>query len=354
MEYLDNNCIRVKMKGRYIPSYKEWEVSLGIYCFKVKETEVLDFRKITESHNFNIEEWTQKSLETMVKESGLIENKVFESGAQRSKDVDEYRYDLFHPIFMKRVAKVWAQGAKKYGEHNWEQGFPMPEIFNHLLAHCFEYLSGDRSEDHLSHMACNIVMLIVEEDMRYDQNKKYLRDTGCKLSKEMLQEIEKFRVDKQYEDPNYESVAQIILKLYQGKKIAYKEGAKYKFLIFAYQFFSSLIVDFPTLYKEMLNIGFTFENYNDETLEHTYILNIEVNNEKIEQSVAMVLSELYLNKKLQYKEGTNYLYHSFAAKYFPRTNLDYLYQEMIKSGFKFTNDNNNLYILNLIEVHNAN
>ena len=125
-----------------------------------------------------------------------MDNKVYETGAQRSKDVEHFRYDLFHPIFMRRVASVLAEGAEKYGEHNWEQGFPMNSLFNHLLVHVFEYLGGDRREDHLGHMACNIMFLIVESEMRYERNLSHLRGPNCLLTDEMRAEIERFRAEK--------------------------------------------------------------------------------------------------------------------------------------------------------------
>lgn len=176
----------VKMKGEL--GYHVWDIEFQGSNFTVSIDSTLT------------EKYIGQSLVTQKKVPQMNENKQFESGAQRSKDVDEYRYDLFHPIAMKRVAKVWATGANKYGAHNHEQGFPMPEIFNHLLAHCFEYLSGDRSEDHLAHMACNVSMLLVEDEMRYDSNKKYLRDEGNKLSKEMLEEIKAFRDRKKLKE----------------------------------------------------------------------------------------------------------------------------------------------------------
>jgi hypothetical protein len=52
------------------------------------------------------------------------------------------------------------QGAERYGENNWQKGFPVPDVLNHAMAHIVNYLSGDRSEDHLGHAACNLLMAI--------------------------------------------------------------------------------------------------------------------------------------------------------------------------------------------------
>jgi hypothetical protein len=53
-----------------------------------------------------------------------------------------------------------AEGAIKYGEHNWQKGMPIGDTLNHALAHVYNFLSGDRSEEHLSHAAANLLMAI--------------------------------------------------------------------------------------------------------------------------------------------------------------------------------------------------
>ena len=58
-----------------------------------------------------------------------------------------------------------AEGAAKYGDNNWERGFPINDILNHALAHVFKHLSGDRTEDHLGHAAANLLMAIHTEAM---------------------------------------------------------------------------------------------------------------------------------------------------------------------------------------------
>ena len=51
-----------------------------------------------------------------------------------------------------------AEGASKYGEGNWTKGMPLSHLLNHALAHIYEWLDGDRSEDHLGHAAANMLM----------------------------------------------------------------------------------------------------------------------------------------------------------------------------------------------------
>ena len=159
----------------------------------------------------------------------------YESGAQRSADVEEYRYDLFHPIFMKRVAKVWAVGAQRYGVQNWELGFPMWTLFNHLLGHLWDYLGGDRSEDHLAHMACNVVMLVTEDEMRYDSNRDYLRLPGSQLSPETRELIKNHQeeIKRKKEEKKPVNIHKRLLTLYQMGTIRYSPGSTVNFRQFA-------------------------------------------------------------------------------------------------------------------------
>ena len=51
-----------------------------------------------------------------------------------------------------------AHGAAKYGERNWTRGMPVKSVLNHAIKHLYQYLDGDRSEDHLGHAAANLMM----------------------------------------------------------------------------------------------------------------------------------------------------------------------------------------------------
>jgi hypothetical protein len=82
----------------------------------------------------------------------------YESGAVRSHLAE--RYDLVPAIGLREVALTMAMGAEKYGEGNWEKGFPVNDILNHALVHVFKYLAGDQSENHLAHAAANLLMAI--------------------------------------------------------------------------------------------------------------------------------------------------------------------------------------------------
>lgn len=82
---------------------------------------------------------------------------TFRTGAVRSSDADDERYDLITPVGLRRLATSYAEGARKYGDRNWQRGIPASQMINHSLRHIYLWLDGDDSEDHLAHAAWNIL-----------------------------------------------------------------------------------------------------------------------------------------------------------------------------------------------------
>ena len=77
----------------------------------------------------------------------------------------DVRFDLIPPECLIAVAKVFSEGAAKYGDENWKKsrlsGDKSP--INHALKHITNYMAGipdDESEDlkvHLSHAIVNLM-----------------------------------------------------------------------------------------------------------------------------------------------------------------------------------------------------
>jgi hypothetical protein len=93
--------------------------------------------------------------------------KKFSTGAVRGTDV-KARYDLIPQVGLRRLAETCAEGAEKYGDHNWLKGVPSSNLLNHTLAHIASYLDGDRSEDHLAHAAWGLFASMHNEERRPD------------------------------------------------------------------------------------------------------------------------------------------------------------------------------------------
>ena len=79
----------------------------------------------------------------------------YATGAVRSADAEDTRYDLISPIGLRRAAEACAEGAVKYGDYNWEKGMPIGDLLNHAIRHIYKFLEGDRTEDHLGHAVWN-------------------------------------------------------------------------------------------------------------------------------------------------------------------------------------------------------
>ena len=107
------------------------------------------------------------------------ERREYNTGAVRSADCEQTRYDLISPIGIERLARTYAEGAAKFGAFNWENGMPVGDLLNHALAHIYKFLGGNRDEDHLAHAAWNLLGAIHSLELWPDLNQGYLRGTGC-------------------------------------------------------------------------------------------------------------------------------------------------------------------------------
>ncbi|NBV47261.1 MAG: hypothetical protein EBR86_16900 [Planctomycetia bacterium] len=103
----------------------------------------------------------------------------FGTGAVRSNEVEDLRYDLITPIGLREVARAYAEGAKKYGDFNWEKGMPVHDLLNHAIAHIYRFLEGDRSEPHLGHAGWNLLAAIHSHEAWPQLNAGTLRGPGC-------------------------------------------------------------------------------------------------------------------------------------------------------------------------------
>ena len=96
-----------------------------------------------------------------VRDSG--ERQEFETGSVRDTRDGKGRFDLITPIGLKRLAVHYENGARKYGDRNWEKGQPVSRYLDSAIRHLYAYLAGDRSEDHLAASAWNSLAAIHTE-----------------------------------------------------------------------------------------------------------------------------------------------------------------------------------------------
>lgn len=109
------------------------------------------------------------SKKFITKDSG--KRQEFESGMVRDTQEGKPRYDLIPVEGLHRLADLYARGAEKYDENNWQKGQPYSRAYASLFRHLIAWREGDRTEDHLAAVAWNAFAL-----MWYEANKPELDD----------------------------------------------------------------------------------------------------------------------------------------------------------------------------------
>lgn len=98
-----------------------------------------------------------------VKDSG--KRQEFSTGSRRDTQDGKGRYDLMSPLSLQRLARHFENGAKKYGDRNWELGQPLTRYIDSAIRHIYAYLEGKRDEDHIIAGAWNLLALVHTEEM---------------------------------------------------------------------------------------------------------------------------------------------------------------------------------------------
>ena len=101
-----------------------------------------------------------------VKDSG--KRQEFDTGSKRDTRDGKGRYDLIPAYALWRLARHYENGAKKYGDRNWEKGQPLARYLDSMIRHAFKFLGGSREEDHLAAVAWN-ALAYIETEHRIEQ-----------------------------------------------------------------------------------------------------------------------------------------------------------------------------------------
>lgn len=99
---------------------------------------------------------TMNGIEEVATPSNVLS---FPGGGVREAQ-EELRYDLISPEGMRRLARAYSEGAKKYTDRNWEKGIPFSNLYWHMAEHQMKWLEGDTEEDHLAHAAWGLFALM--------------------------------------------------------------------------------------------------------------------------------------------------------------------------------------------------
>ena len=82
---------------------------------------------------------------------------VSKNGAKQSGS--PYRCDLLPALASLHIASILKYGAEKYGDNNW-RGLTVADHINHAITHILAFQVGDKSDDHLGHAACRMLMAL--------------------------------------------------------------------------------------------------------------------------------------------------------------------------------------------------
>ena len=80
-------------------------------------------------------------------------------------------YGNFKATTLLEVAKHFEEGAKKYGEDNWQKGIPVHCYIDSAVRHYLKWLRGDKDEPHDRAFVWNLMCCIWEVDY-HDYSKK--------------------------------------------------------------------------------------------------------------------------------------------------------------------------------------
>lgn len=93
-----------------------------------------------------------------------IQQEQFPTGAVRDSRDKKGRYDLLPWSVLRLLSERFEEGAKRYGERNWEKGQPLSRYLDSCLRHLFQHLEGKTDEKHGVAALWNLCALVWTED----------------------------------------------------------------------------------------------------------------------------------------------------------------------------------------------
>lgn len=94
----------------------------------------------------------------------------FKSGMRRDTDEGKPRFDLIPVMPLRRLADLYARGAEKYGDCNWQLANSEEELKRFkasCMRHLYQWHEGQDDEDHAIAVVWNVfAYLTIEEKIR--------------------------------------------------------------------------------------------------------------------------------------------------------------------------------------------
>jgi len=126
---------------------------------------IFDEDKMSQIISKNNNDWKYRIIRDVKREP--IPNakiRVFESGAKRDSDLNKPYIHNLKPYTRLRFGYHMTLGASKYGDNNWLLGMPTDQYLESVDRHLALYMSGDRTEDHLSAIIFGIQGCMINEE----------------------------------------------------------------------------------------------------------------------------------------------------------------------------------------------
>lgn len=103
------------------------------------------------------------SYQDVVKDSG--KRQEFKTGSKRDTRDGKGRFDLLPYQALFEIARIFEEGAKKYGDSNWKKGQPLSRYLDSAMRHGFKVLGGWKDENHAAMASWNWIAFIETRDM---------------------------------------------------------------------------------------------------------------------------------------------------------------------------------------------
>lgn len=79
----------------------------------------------------------------------------YATGAVRDASAGKGHFHSIPPGSLRRIAKRFEDGARKYSKDNWMKGIPLSHYQDSMLRHILAWAEGDTSEDHMGAILWN-------------------------------------------------------------------------------------------------------------------------------------------------------------------------------------------------------
>lgn len=79
----------------------------------------------------------------------------YKTGAVRDASTGKGHFHSIPPQALRRIAKRFEDGARKYAKDNWMKGIPLSHYQDSMIRHVLAWAEGDTTEDHIGAILWN-------------------------------------------------------------------------------------------------------------------------------------------------------------------------------------------------------